>query len=110
MSDDYITISELFALLGIFVAPFVCIGGVAQFLLLRRAQVRPRMVTLTVVAGAALAIPLTLKLLWLVPAAAAIALKFGFRGLLVSSALLSVLLLTLVVAVYTWFRTRKPAA
>jgi hypothetical protein len=110
MSDDYITISELLALLGIFVAPLVCIGAVAQFRLLRRAHVRPRVAAVVVTIGAALAIPLTFKLLGVVPAASSIVFNVGFTGLLASSALLTVLLVTLVVAICAWLQARRPAA
>jgi hypothetical protein len=110
MNDHYITISELLALLGVFVAPFICVAGVAQFLVLRRAQVRPGIAALLVTVGAALTIPLTFALTWVVPCVTALEFKFGFGGVLVLPALLSVAIVTLLIAVYTWVRSRKPAA
>jgi hypothetical protein len=110
MNDHYITISELLALLGVFVAPFICVAGVAQFLVLRRVQVRPGIAALIVTGGAALTIPLTFALTWVVPSVTALEFKFGFGGVLVLPALLSVAIVTLLIAVYTWVRARKPAA
>src|SRR5512143_824746 len=110
MGDDYITVRELLLLLATFVVPFALVGALAQFLILRRAGVRLRTVTILVAAGAVLMIPLTFALIWWVPTIQPLELRFGFGGHLILPAFLGAILLTFLVAVYAWIQPRKPAA
>jgi hypothetical protein len=77
MTDDYITVTELVGLLGLFVGPFILVAAVAQFLILRRARVRSRIAGVLVTVAAILTIPLTFVLLWMVPTVQPLAFRFG---------------------------------
>jgi hypothetical protein len=107
VNDDYITFTELFALLAIYVGPFVLLGALAQLRILRRTPLRPWLVRLLVAVCAVLAFPLTFALLWRVPTIRFLEFRFGFGGHLILPALVSVTLLTLVIGGYAWVRIRN---
>ena len=105
--DNFITVSELLLLLAVFVGPFLVVGALLQFMLLKRSGIRNGVLVFVLAAGALSTVLLTWPLLYVFPSRLSAFNLLGPGGSFVGPAALATMLVSGLIASYAHVLRRR---